>query len=199
MRADLNRVREWIKPGSRVLDLGCGDGTLMANLQRTRQVTGYGLENDTLKLAACIANGVNVIQADMNEGLAEYFDDDSFDYVVMSLALQATLRPDEMLVEMLRVGKEAIVTFPNHGYWKNRWQFAFGGMMPVTRTLPDTWYNTANTHLCTVRDFEVLCANKDIEILRREMVDSTHQQDGLMARFPNLFGEIATYHLTREH
>jgi methionine biosynthesis protein MetW len=198
MRADLNRVRDWIKPDTRVLDLGCGDGTLLANLQQTLNVKAYGLERDEKKIAPCLAKGLNVIQADLNHGLEEYFDDDSFDYVVMSLTLQATKRPDQLIMEMLRVGKEAIVTFPNHGFWRNRFQLGIKGIMPITRTLPYQWYDTPNIHLCTLQDFELLCKNNDIRVIQREVVNAEHEQSPLMNKFPNLFGEIAIYHITKE-
>lgn len=196
MRADLNRIRDWIKPNSRVLDLGCGDGTLLANLQKNLNIKGYGIERDTAKIAPCISKGLNVIQADLNDGLEQYFDDNSFDYVVMSLTLQATRRPDVMVMEMLRVGNEAILTFPNHGFWRNRYQLALRGIMPVTRSMPHDWYNTPNTHLCTLRDFELFCKDQDIQILQREVVNSEHEQSRLMNYFPNLFGEIAIYHIS---
>jgi len=200
MRADLNRIRDWIKPNSRVLDLGCGDGTLIQHLQEKHAVQGYGLEINHQKITQCIEKKVSVIQADLNKGLGQYFTNDSFDYVVMSQTLQATERPDQLILEMLRVGKEAIVTFPNHGHWKNRFSLGIAGRMPVTRTLPYQWYDTPNTHLCTVNDFEILCKNNDIRIIKRAVVDHSHQRGFLMEKFPNLFGEIAMYHLTKnEH
>lgn len=198
MRADLNRIRAWIKPNSRVLDLGCGDGTLLNNLQKTRSVTGYGLEINHTKITQCIQKEVAVIQADLNQGLQQYFADNSFDYVVMSQTLQATQRPDLLINEMLRVGKEAIVTFPNHAYWKNRFLLGMQGQMPITRTLPYQWYDTPNTHLCTLKDFEILCKNQDITLLKREVVDYSHEQSFLMKTLPNLFGEIAIYHLRKK-
>ncbi len=197
MRADLNQIRDWIKPNTRVLDLGCGDGTLMQHLQENYNIVGYGLEIDHKKIVQCIEKKINVIQADLNKGLGQYFADNSFDYVIMSQTLQATERPDQLLLEMLRVGKEAIVTFPNHGHWKNRISLALSGKMPVTRTLPYQWYDTPNTHLCTLRDFEILCKNKDIQIIKRTVVDHSHEQGLLMSYFPNLFGEIAMYHLRK--
>jgi len=122
MRVDLEMVIPWIEPGSRVLDLGCGDGTLLHYLMQERRVKGYGLEIDQNNVIAAIDKGVNVIQGDLDQGLAKYFDDDSFDYVVMTQTLQAVQRPDLLLKEMLRIGREGIVTFPNMGYWKNRLQ-----------------------------------------------------------------------------
>lgn len=198
MRADLNRIRNWIKPNSRVLDLGCGDGTLLHYLQTDHKVQGYGIEIDHEKITQCIKKQVPVIQADLNQGLQQYFSDNSFDYVVMAQTLQATERPDLLIKDMLRVGKEAIVTFPNHAHWRNRFSLGVRGKMPVTRTLPHQWYDTPNTHLCTLRDFEILCKNHDFHIIKREVADHSHEQDVFMKYFPNFFGEIAIYHLSKK-
>ncbi len=191
LRPDLAIISEWIKPGSRVLDLGCGDGTLLAHLARERNVEGYGLEIDPTNVEQCIRRGVNVIQSDLDDGLSDYFDDDSFDYVVMSQALQAMYYPDRLLAEMLRVGREGIVTFPNFGHWKARVQMALGGKMPVSPALPNEWYNTPNIHLCTLKDFEILCAHLGIHVLQRTVVDHAHRKE--ITTLPNLFGEIALY------
>lgn len=196
MRVDLEMVIPWIEPGSRVLDLGCGDGTLLHYLMQERRVKGYGLEIDQNNVIAAIDKGVNVIQGDLDQGLSKYFDDDSFDYVVMTQTLQAVQRPDLLLQEMLRIGREGIVTFPNMGYWKNRLQL-LAGRMPVTRTLPYEWYNTPNIHLCTLLDFEDLCRRLNIRILTASVVNHAHQRTLASRLRPNLFGEIAVYRLTR--
>lgn len=195
LRADLGQISDWINPNSRVLDMGCGDGSLLRHLMDNRSVTGYGLEIDVERVTACIKRGVNVIHTDLNAGLAD-FDADSFDYVVMTQALQMVRYPDKVLDEMLRIGKEGIVTFPNFGYWKCRLAIA-RGQMPVTPGLPNSWYNTDNIHLCTVKDFELLCAKKGIKILKRAVLDSQHQTDLSAKAMPNLFGEIALYHISR--
>lgn len=195
LRPDLDIIREWIAPDSRVLDLGCGDGTLLNCLQQHKNVDGYGLEIDPDNIAACINKGVNVIQSDLDEGLSDYFADNSFDYVVMTQTLQAMNYPNRLLNEMLRVGKEGIVTFPNFGHWKSRWQIAIGGHMPVSRSLPNAWFNTPNIHLCTLNDFETLCGRLDIEILERQVVDVSHRNRFIMNLWPNLLGEIAIYRL----
>lgn len=197
MRVDLDIIGEWIPANSRVLDLGCGDGTLMAQLQREKNVSGYGVEIDDDNIARCIEKGVRVIQTDIDDGLSAYFDEDSFDYVVMSQTLQAMLRPDQLLEEMLRVSKNGIVTFPNMGYWKARLQFAMAGHMPVTRKLPYQWYDTPNIHLCTLNDFETLCANHGITVLDRRVVDHAHRSSLGQKLLPNLLGEIALYRFTR--
>lgn len=194
LRPDLDIISQWIKPGSRALDLGCGDGTLLAHLWQTRQVIGYGLEIDPNKIVMCVAADVNVIQADLNQGLSE-MKDNTFDYVILTQTLQAVTHPDKLLKEMLRVGQQCIVTFPNFGHWRNRLQVGLQGKMPVSRNLPDEWFNTPNIHLCSVYDFEKLCAQENIAILQRSIVD--HQQhSGLGARLlPNLFGEFALYRI----
>jgi len=198
LRADLAIIAEWIKPESSILDLGCGDGTLLKYLRDHHAVQGYGLEISAKDLETCIADKLNVIQSDLNNGLHDYFTDDSFDYVVMSQTLQATAQPDLLIDEMLRVGNEGIVTFPNMAHWKARLQLALGGYMPVTKSLPNLWYNTPNVHLCTVRDFEILCRKRGIRILERTVVDHTHSKSTLaMKLFPNLFGEIALYRFCR--
>ncbi|GJM05370.1 MAG: hypothetical protein DHS20C09_13610 [marine bacterium B5-7] len=192
LRTDQALIAEWIKPSSRVLDLGCGDGTLMAHLQQQQEVKGYGLEIDEENIVQCIDKGVDVIQTDLDKGLSE-FKKDTFDYVIMTQTLQAIYYPDKLLKEMTRVGREAIVTFPNMGHWKNRLQLALAGHMPKSKTLPYEWYNTPNIHLCTLTDFENLCAANNIEILDRATVDHEHQSSFGMNLFPNLLGEIAIY------
>ncbi len=199
LRPDLDIIADWIAPGASVLDLGCGDGALLHHLKTEKQVNGYGLEIDQRNLETCIERDLNVIQADLNEGLAQYFSDDRFDYVVMSQTLQATRRPDLLVEEMLRVGKQGIITFPNMAYWKGRVQLGIEGIMPVTKSLPNEWYDTPNIHLCTVKDFEHLCEQRNIAIMQRTFVDHTHRKSTLAMRlFPNLFGEIAIYHFCKK-
>jgi len=166
IRVDQEIIIPWMKEGSSVLDLGCGDGTLLRYLQESRNMHGYGLEIDQVKVISSIENGVNVIHADLDAGLNQYFDNDSFDYVIMTQTLQAIQRPDHLLQEMLRIGREGIITFPNMGHWKSRLQLGLQGIMPVTRTLPYAWYNTPNIHLCTLKDFEALCERLNIRILQ---------------------------------
>ena len=196
LRPDLQIISEWITPGSRILDLGCGDGTLLQYLRDTRNGNGYGIEIDDDNVLQCIKVGVNVIQTDLDAGLSE-FDADSFDYVVMSQTLQAVHYPDRVLEEMLRVGREGIVTFPNFGHWRARLQLALSGHMPVSRILPHDWYNTPNLHLCTVNDFEELCSNLGIEILQSTFVDQSHKISVGARVAPNLLGEIALYRFRR--
>jgi methionine biosynthesis protein MetW len=197
MRVDQKIIIPWIEEGSRVLDLGCGDGTLLHHLKEQRNVEGYGLEIDQLNIIASINKGVNVIQADLDAGLGKYFEDDTFDYVIMTQTLQAIQRPDHLLQEMLRIGREGIVTFPNMAHWKSRMQLALKGSMPVTRSLPYEWYNTPNIHLCTLTDFEALCRRLNIRILESLVVNHAQQSRASIRMWPSLLGEIAIYHITR--
>ncbi|HZR36250.1 MAG TPA: methionine biosynthesis protein MetW [Nevskia sp.] len=195
LRPDLALIGDLIQPNSRILDLGCGNGALLSHLARTRQVRGYGLEIDPANVAACIASGVNVIQADLDEGLRD-FADQSFDYVVMTQALQALARPDLAVAEMLRVGREAIVTFPNFGHWRARWSI-MNGRMPITPALPSQWFNTENIHLCTVADFEDLCRKCGWHVLQRVLLDRAHRRGVAISLLPGLFCEIALYKLRK--
>jgi len=196
LRVDLQIISDWIPDGARVLDLGCDNGTLMKYLQQ-RGITGYGLEIDNSKFAECIKAGVNVIQADLDQGLPQ-FADQSFDFVILSQTLQAIKRPDFLLQEIARVGKQGIIGFPNFGHWQCRMQLALGGHMPLSRTLPNEWFETPNIHLCTVQDFNKLCADKDIEVLSRSIVNHAHKDTLGTRLLPNLFGQIALYQIKKK-
>lgn len=195
MRIDLNEIQHWIQQGSRILDLGCGDGTLLKFLIDTKQVQGYGLEIDAAQINACIDKGLNVIEQNLDSGLGN-FADKSFDTVLMTQALQTLHFPHLVLDEMLRVGKECIVTFPNFGHWKARYYLATRGRMPVSDLLPYEWYNTPNIHFCTFKDFEVLCRERNIKVIHRQVVNEQSGQS-LKDFMPNLFGETAIYHLSK--
>ncbi|WP_348672119.1 methionine biosynthesis protein MetW [uncultured Abyssibacter sp.] len=197
MRADLELMSRWIEPNAALLDLGCGDGVLLDTLTRDRGVVGFGVEIDPELVADCIERGLNVIHQDLDDGLAD-FGDAAFDYVVMTQALQAVPHPHRLLRDMVRVGREAIITFPNFGHWRTRWALAIGGRMPITETLPHPWYSTPNVRLCTVRDFEELCAIEHVSILERVMVDQRHRSNAMMQRLPNLLGEIAVYRVAAQ-
>ena len=196
MRADLKLIQQWINPNTRVLDLGCGDGDLLAHLTEQKQVRAVGLERDPKKIAACISRGLNVLHRDLNKGISN-IQSHSFDYVVMTQALQVVERPDQLLNEMVRVGKSAIVTFPNFGHWRTRTYLGFKGRMPMSKTLPHRWYNTPNIHLCTFKDFEELCRDNQIEIERRTVVDSSHKSSALLKLLPNFLGEFAIYQVKK--
>jgi len=196
LRPELQMIADWIQPGSHVLDLGCGDGTLLKYLHEERQVTGYGLEIDQDNIVDAVANGINVIHTDLDAGLSE-IESEAFDYVVMSETLQAVRYPDKLIDEMLRIANEAIITFPNFGHWRCRLQLILG-RMPVTPSLPNTWYNTPNIHLCTLRDFESLCHDMSLKVLQRIVVDREHKSSPSAFLLPNLMGEIALYRLRRQ-
>lgn len=195
MRADLEIIQEWIPAGSRVLDLGCGDGELLAWLYANKNVSGYGLEIDPEKIAKCIAGGVNVIEQNLDEGLGN-FADNSFDVVVMTQSLQALHYPDKVMAEMLRVGKTCIITFPNFGHWRCRWYLTTKGRMPVSEFLPYTWYNTPNIHFCTFEDFERLCLEQGARVEERLAVDHAHRHNLSSRLWPNLLGEIGIYRVS---
>ena len=190
-RKDFEAISHWIQPGAAVLDLGCGDGALLTHLQETRKTFGYGIENDDAGILACIHNGVNVIQSNLESGLKE-IDDGAFDYVILSQTLQAMKRTEAVIDEMLRVGREAIVTFPNFGYWRHRWQI-LNGRMPVSDNLPYQWYDTPNVHMCTVADFDLFCARKKLRVLNR-LVMTGEREVGVL---PNLLGTLALYRLAK--
>ena len=187
-RPDFAAIAGWIKAGSSVLDLGCGDGTLLRYLKDRRQTTGYGVEIDDSGVLACVKNGVSVVQSNLERGLSG-FEDDSFDYVVLSQTLQAMKNSEIIIREMLRVGREGIVTFPNFGYWKNRLE-VLRGRMPISENLPYEWFNTPNVRLCTVADFERFCSERGIRIVERKVLTQGRPVNVL----PNLLGALAVYH-----
>jgi methionine biosynthesis protein MetW len=187
-RSDFAAIAAWVAPESRVLDLGCGDGTLLKYLKSQRGVTGYGVEIDDSRVLACVRNGVNVIQGDLERGLAE-FEDRSFDYVILSQTLQAVKNSERIIRDMLRVGRDGIVTFPNFGYWKNRLH-VIRGRMPVSDNLPYEWFDTPNVHLCTIADFERFCCERGIRIVERKVLTN----GSAVGFLPNLLGALAIYH-----
>ncbi|MFT5085429.1 MAG: methionine biosynthesis protein MetW [Lentisphaeria bacterium] len=195
-RIDHSIIGQWVKENSRVLDLGCGDGTLLKELSGRKNIHGYGLDINSENILRCIEQNVNVIEQNIDEGLSN-FDDQSFDTVIMSQAIQTMQHPDKVLKEMLRVGKQCIVTFPNFGHWKARLQLAFSGKMPVSDILPYEWYNTPNIHFCTFLDFEFMCRALDLKVLNREAVASRSFGALLQHVHPNLFGETALYRVSK--
>ncbi|MDN5843037.1 MAG: methionine biosynthesis protein MetW [Alcaligenaceae bacterium] len=165
VRADLLRIAGWVQPGSRVLDLGCSDGTLLAHLRDSRQVIGAGVEIDDESVIAAVRRGVQVVQQNLEDGLA-LFDDGQFDTVVLSQTLQSMHHTENILREMARVAHYGVVSFPNFGYWPHGWSILCG-RMPVTGQMPYEWYNTPNIHLCTLRDFQRLAAKLGLHITHR--------------------------------
>lgn len=188
-RRDFAAIAQWIAPGTRVLDLGCGDGSLLGYLRDRLAVCGYGVEKNDANVLDCVKNGVDVLQMNLEEGLAG-FGDRSFDVVILSQTLQAMLNTEKLVQEMLRVGREAIVTFPNFGYWRHRIQ-VLGGQMPVSGNLPYQWYDTPNVHLCTIRDFDTFCRSHAICVSERRVMTG----DRPVSLWPNLLGSLAMYRL----
>jgi methionine biosynthesis protein MetW len=190
-RPDFAAIAAWIPQGASVLDLGCGDGSLLQYLKRERSVRGYGVEISDAGIVTCIQNGVNVIQNDLDSGLKD-FESNSFDYVILSQTLQATRHTAPLIQEMLRVGREGIVSFPNFGYWKARLN-VLRGHMPVSEELPYQWYDTPNVHLCTLHDFDAFCADQHVHILERRVMTG----DSEVHLLPNLLGSMAVYRFQR--
>ncbi|HEY5993094.1 MAG TPA: methionine biosynthesis protein MetW [Gallionellaceae bacterium] len=190
-RPDFAAIAAWIPEGASVLDLGCGDGSLLRYLKDTRKVRGYGVEISDANIVACINNGMNVIQGDFDAGLSG-FETLSFDFVILSQTLQATRHTEALVSEMLRVGREGIVSFPNFGHWKNRLQI-LSGNMPVSEELPYQWYDTPNVHLCTLHDFEAFCGRHQVRILDRRVMTRGKE----VSLLPNLLGAMAAYRFRR--
>lgn len=190
-RYDFDVIAHWIAPGEKVLDLACGDGSLLKHLMSVRQVQGYGVENNIDKVVACIDHGINVIQVDLEKGLAG-FEDGFFDHVIMSLSLQAIHNTQGILAEMLRVGREAVVSFPNFGFWRHR-QSILNGRMPVSESLPHQWFNTPNVRFFTIADFDALCEINGIAIRERLAFD----EGKLVTEEPNFLASVAVYRLGR--
>ncbi|HAZ78989.1 MAG TPA: methionine biosynthesis protein MetW [Porticoccaceae bacterium] len=194
---DINSIIEaWVEKSSRVLDLGCGDGQVLESLIASHQVHGYGLEINSESINHCISRGLNVIEQDLNEGLGN-FADNSFDSVLMTQTLQTLRFPHLALDEMLRIGRQCIVTFPNFGHWRTRGDLGFRGRMPVTKQLVYQWYDTPNIHFFTYKDFEVLCAERNINVVNRVFIGGITNDFGLDAIWPNLFAHTAVYNLSK--
>jgi methionine biosynthesis protein MetW len=197
-RVDLLLISEMVEPGSRVLDVGCGDGTLLQILAETRDVDARGVEISQAGVNQCVARGLSVVQGDADSDLINY-PDHAFDYAILSQTIQATHRPRHVLEQLLRIGRHAIVSFPNFGHWKIRGQVLFQGRMPMTENLPNNWYDTPNIHFCTIKDFAALCAEIDAKVEQAIALNAMGQKLGFSAPLflQNLVGQQAVFLLSR--
>jgi len=192
------KINDWISRDSKVLDLGCGDGSLLNDLRIEKSASGLGIEIDAEKIKSCLEKGISVIEQDIDSGL-ENFGNQSFDYVVMSQSIQALKKPEVALEEIVRIGKECIVSIPNFANIKCRLQLFFKGQMPVSGALPHDWYSTPNLHLCSLEDFEELCKQSNIKIVERKLSKINGEESILMKLLPNLFSEVALYKIVKEY
>ena len=189
-------IKQWVERDSEVLDLGCGDGEILKILSNDSGATVLGVEINQEDINACIKSGLNVIEQDIDQGL-ENFGDQSFDVVIMSQTIQVLREPKKALMEVTRIGKESIVTIPNFGHISTRLNLLFSGKMPVTGSLPKDWYETDNIHLCTIKDFEILCDETSININERRFFNSTGNESILAKISPNLFAATALYKISK--
>ena len=197
-RTDLVLIADLIEPGSRVLDVGCGDGTLLQMLTNIKDVDARGVELSQTGVNACVARGLSVIQGDADADLPAY-PDQAFDYVILSQTIQATRKPKSVLDELLRIGRRVIVSFPNFGYWKVRLHLMMSGRMPMTDLLDQPWYETPNIHLCTIRDFVTMCEGMNVKIenayaRRGNRIKMRFSKPGMLA---NLISDEAIFILSR--
>ena len=189
-------IKNWVVEGSEILDLGCGNGEILNILSKELDATTLGVEINQDNINECIKSGLNVIQQNIDEGLNN-FADKSFDIVIMSQTIQVLKEPKKALLEVTRIGKECIVTVPNFGQLTTRLKLLFGGKMPITGSLPNQWYDTENIHLCTIKDFEVLCRDCEINILNKRFFNTSGQESALAKTSPNLFASTAIYKISK--
>jgi methionine biosynthesis protein MetW len=195
-RIDYSVILGLVPAGKKVLDLGCGDGTLLAGLVQSKGVIGRGIEISEVGVGACIAKGLTVLQGDIDEGLRDT-PDRSFDYVILNQTIQAVKKPDVVLSEMLRVGEKGVVGLPNFAFWRMRLYLLFNGRMPKTDFLPYDWFDTPNIHFCSLLDFEEYCGRKSITVEKRICLSTDRGGRVLKGVRPNLFAESAVYLLSR--
>ena len=190
-------ITKFIENGSKILDLGCGDGTLLKMLIERKNCTGTGIEIDQKNAIQAIEKGLSIIQGDIDEGLKD-FSDNEYDYIILNQTLQSTEKPDYVIEEMLRAGKKAVVSFPNFAYWKVRFYLFFNGKMPKSNILPFEWYNTPNIHLLTIKDFFEFCKKRDLKILKEVYMNKAKMINNFGVKWhKNLFAEEAIFVISK--
>ena len=192
----LSVIEKWVEVRSKVLDLGCGNGNILSELQKTKDVIGLGVEIEEKNIEECLLQNINVLEQNIDDGLIN-FSNDSFDVVILSQTIQVLKNPDTALEEITRIGKTCIVTIPNFGHWRSRLSLLFNGRMPVTSPLPESWHATPNIHLCTLKDFEMLCSELLISIEERVTVNSNNESKWYLDIWPNLFSASAIYKISK--
>ena len=192
----LSVIEKWVEVRSKVLDLGCGNGNILSELQKTKDIIGLGVEIEEKNIEECLLQNINVIEQNIDDGLIN-FSNDSFDVVILSQTIQVLKNPNTALEEITRIGKTCIVTIPNFGHWRSRLSLLFNGRMPVTSPLPESWHATPNIHLCTLKDFEMLCSELLITIEERVTVNSNNENKWYLNIWPNLFSASAIYKISK--
>ena len=192
----LSIIERWVEEGTKVLDLGCGNGEILFELKKTKKITGLGVEIEENNIEQCLIKSINVIEQNIDDGLIN-FSNNSFDVVILSQTIQVLKNPNTALEEIARIGKTCIVTIPNFGHWRSRISLLIRGKMPVTNPLPDSWYGTPNIHLCTLKDFENLCNDLSISIEERVAVNSNNKNKWYLNIWPNLFSASAIYKISK--
>ena len=192
---NLNFINQWISPNSSVLDLGCGQGSLLEKLTNSLKIKGYGIEIGNQNIERCLEKGLNIIQQDIDEGL-ENIGTKSFDTVILSETIHVLKKPDQALKEITRIGKNSIVTIPNFAHWSSRISLLTKGRMPLSDSHPNSWYESENLHLCTLKDFEDLCNTLNIKILDRILISSLNRNSAYLNFLPNLLSYYAMYKLS---
>lgn len=192
----LSVIEKWVEVRSKVLDLGCGNGNILSELQKTKDINGLGVEIEEKNIEECLLQNINVIEQNIDDGLIN-FSNDSFDVVILSQTIQVLKNPNTALEEITRIGKTCIVTIPNFGHWRSRLSLLLNGRMPVTSPLPESWHATPNIHLCTLKDFEMLCSELLISIEERVTVNSNNESKWYLDIWPNLFSASAIYKISK--
>ena len=192
----LSVIEKWVEARSKVLDLGCGNGNILSELQKTKDINGLGVEIEEKNIEECLLQNINVIEQNIDDGLIN-FSNDSFDVVILSQTIQVLKNPNNALEEITRIGETCIVTIPNFGHWRSRLSLLLNGRMPVTSPLPESWYATPNIHLCTLKDFEMLCSELLISIEERVTVNSNNESKWYLDIWPNLFSASAIYKISK--